>query len=196
MLSDSGLSDALSDLEEAELPQGFREKSSCAQSQKRKLVPTHGLNHLGMAKKAVVRLTEIGPRLTLKLIKIEEGLNAGCVLYHRWQTRTLAEVADQSERLRQRAALRASRRAEHEARRSANESAREAHRTVCIEGMSRAKQLPKDSSHDDQDHVNNASHKPDPVKRHPTNSLNVIPLKSKTKTCIKKLKKKVKFQVK
>ncbi|KAF8572013.1 hypothetical protein P879_01215 [Paragonimus westermani] len=196
MLSDSGLSDALSDLEEADLPQGFREGSSCAKSRKRKLVPTHGLSHLGVAKKAAVRLTEIGPRLTLKLIKIEEGLNAGCVLYHRWQTRTLAEVADQSERLRQRAALRANRRAEHEARRSANETAREAHRTVCIEGMNRAKQLPKDSSYEDQDHMNNASQKANPVKPHFTTSSNVTPLKSKTKTCIKKLKKKVQFQVK
>ncbi|KAA3672404.1 ribosome biogenesis protein SSF1/2, partial [Paragonimus westermani] len=186
MLSDSGLSDALSDLEEADLPQSFREGSSCAKSRKRKLVPIHGLSHLGVAKKAAVRLTEIGPRLTLKLIKIEEGLNTGCVLYHRWQTRTLAEVADQSERLRQRAALRANRRAEHEARRSANETARETHRTLC---MSRAKQLPKDSSYEDQDRMNKASHKADPVKPHFTNSSNVTPLKFKTKTCIKKLKK-------
>ncbi|TPP64667.1 Peter pan, partial [Fasciola gigantica] len=148
MLSDSGLSDALSDMEEVDLPQTQVAVSDAGTpvtlttAKKRKFVPAHGLRHLGTAKRATVRLTEIGPRLTLKLIKIEEGLNTGIVLYHRWHSRSLTEVADQAERLRQREALRASRRAEHEARRAANEAAREAHRQACLEGMRRAGQLP------------------------------------------------------
>ncbi|VDP85072.1 unnamed protein product [Echinostoma caproni] len=155
MLSESGLSDALSDMEEVDLPRTQVTLSndgapvSLTAFKKRKFVPAHGLRHLGTAKRATVRLTEIGPRLTLKLIKIEEGLNTGTVLYHRWQSRSLNEVADQAERLRQREALRALRRSEHEARRAANEAAREAHRQACLEGMRRLGQLPKQSSPED-----------------------------------------------
>jgi len=39
-----------------------------------------------------IRLTEHGPRMTLKLIKIQEGINDGEVLYHSFQSRTPDEV--------------------------------------------------------------------------------------------------------
>lgn len=38
------------------------------------------------------RLTEIGPRMTLQLVKIEEGLCTGQVLYHRFIEKTEAEI--------------------------------------------------------------------------------------------------------
>ncbi|CAL8108724.1 unnamed protein product [Calicophoron daubneyi] len=154
MLSDSALSDALSDIEEVDLPQGAKLPNPVFPnaSKKRKFTPSHGLKHLGTAKRATVRLTEIGPRLTLKLIKVEEGVNSGTVLYHRWQSRSLVQVAEQAERLREREALRAKRRAEHEAHRIANEEAREAHRAACLEGMRRAGQLVSDKA----DSVKNA----------------------------------------
>nr|CAH8861168.1 unnamed protein product [Trichobilharzia regenti] len=156
LLSDSALSDILSDMEEVDLVPDVNFSSSqfsegeavrsLSGSRKRKrgrtTGPIHGLKHLGTAKKATLRLTEIGPRLTLNLIKIEEGVNTGTVLYHRWQTRSVTELVVQSERLRQREAIRAKRRAEHEARRAANEADREAHRAACLEGMKRAGQLP------------------------------------------------------
>ncbi|CAH8612800.1 unnamed protein product [Schistosoma rodhaini] len=158
LLSDSALSDILSDMEEVDLVSDIQLASSgfantdTIQSRKRKhghgTSTIHGLKHLGSAKKATIRLTEIGPRITLNLIKIEEGVNTGTVLYHRWQTRTITELAHQSECLRQRELLRAKRRAEHEARRAANEAEREAHRAICLEGMKRAGQLPT------QDEVN------------------------------------------
>merc|ERR1712193_440884 len=31
-----------------------------------------------------VRLVELGPRMTMKLVKIEEGMHDGDILYHRW----------------------------------------------------------------------------------------------------------------
>lgn len=40
-----------------------------------------------------VKLTEIGPRLELQVIKIEEGLCDGKVLYHTFENRTAEEVA-------------------------------------------------------------------------------------------------------
>ncbi|CAH8615287.1 unnamed protein product [Schistosoma haematobium] len=151
LLSDSALSDILSDMEEVDLVSDVHLSSSgfanadAIQSRKRKhghgTSSIHGLKHLGTAKKATIRLTEIGPRITLNLIKIEEGVNTGTVLYHRWQTRTLSELAHQSECLRQRELIRAKRRAEHEARRLANEAERETHRAICLEGMKRAGQL-------------------------------------------------------
>merc|ERR1712141_382927 len=35
-----------------------------------------------------VRLVELGPRMTMKLVKIEEGMHDGDVLYHRWVEKT------------------------------------------------------------------------------------------------------------
>ena len=35
-----------------------------------------------------VRLVELGPRITMKLVKIEEGMHDGEVLYHRWVEKT------------------------------------------------------------------------------------------------------------
>ncbi|CAH8573925.1 unnamed protein product [Heterobilharzia americana] len=124
LLSDSALSDILSDMEEVDVVPDVNLPSSGSRKRKRdrNAAPVHGLKHLGTAKKATLRLTEIGPRLTLNLIKIEEGVNTGTVLYHRWQKRSVTELAIQSERLRQREALRAKRRAEHEARRLVNEN--------------------------------------------------------------------------
>ncbi|KAM7533238.1 hypothetical protein Aperf_G00000118925 [Anoplocephala perfoliata] len=83
---------------------------------------THGFTHLSGCRKACVRLTEIGPRLTLQLIKIEEGVNSGTVLYHSWQKRTPQEIAQQEAEFRARDALRAQRRAEHERRRKEKEA--------------------------------------------------------------------------
>lgn len=48
-----------------------------------------------------VRLHELGPRLTLELTKVENGMCGGEVLYHRYITKTQKEVKE-SERKRQR----------------------------------------------------------------------------------------------
>lgn len=39
------------------------------------------------------RLTELGPRLQLELVKIEEGICDGQVMYHAFVTKTEAELA-------------------------------------------------------------------------------------------------------
>ena len=41
---------------------------------------------------SAIRLTEIGPRLKLKLIKIQEGINEGEVLYHMFMNKTPEEI--------------------------------------------------------------------------------------------------------
>ena len=47
-----------------------------------------------------IRLHELGPRFRLKLIKIEEGLCRGNVVFHAHQTRTPAEIRKQVDGLK------------------------------------------------------------------------------------------------
>lgn len=48
---------------------------------------------------SAIRLAEIGPRLKLKLIKIEEGISDGEVLYHEFIAKTPEEVQELRENL-------------------------------------------------------------------------------------------------
>ncbi|PIO13726.1 hypothetical protein AB205_0147680, partial [Aquarana catesbeiana] len=50
------------------------------------------------SQQSAVRLTEIGPRMTLQLIKIEEGLSDGKVLYHSFIKKTEEEISAMLER--------------------------------------------------------------------------------------------------
>jgi hypothetical protein len=50
--------------------------------------------------KNAIRLTEIGPRLKLKLIKIQEGLQDGEVLYHFFMNKTPEEMQQLREALK------------------------------------------------------------------------------------------------
>jgi len=54
--------------------------------------PTAGAASKKVAKKSVVKLHEIGPRLDLQLVKIEEGLCDGKVLYHAFVKKSKEEV--------------------------------------------------------------------------------------------------------
>jgi ribosome biogenesis protein SSF1/2 len=46
-----------------------------------------------------IKLTEIGPRMELEVIKIEEGLCEGKVLYHRYEARTEEEVREKDDEM-------------------------------------------------------------------------------------------------
>ncbi|CAI2305587.1 unnamed protein product [Caenorhabditis sp. 36 PRJEB53466] len=63
------------DQQEVELPQEISEGRGC-----------------GLGQKSNVRLHEIGPRLTLELTKIEEGIDEGEVLYHKHHAKTPDEL--------------------------------------------------------------------------------------------------------
>ncbi|GLC37337.1 hypothetical protein PLESTM_000570100 [Pleodorina starrii] len=75
-----------------------------------------------------VRLHELGPRMDLELVKIEEGLCEGTVLFHAHVSKTREEVAELANRQEQRQALRDQRRKQQEenVRRKASEAARKA----------------------------------------------------------------------
>uniref|UniRef100_M4BIJ1 Brix domain-containing protein n=1 Tax=Hyaloperonospora arabidopsidis (strain Emoy2) TaxID=559515 RepID=M4BIJ1_HYAAE len=66
------------------------------------------------AEKSAVRLTEIGPRLTLALTKVERGICEGDVLYHAYKTKTPEEAAKAKAKHEAAVALKHQRREEQE----------------------------------------------------------------------------------
>ncbi|KAG2428710.1 hypothetical protein HXX76_011414 [Chlamydomonas incerta] len=75
-----------------------------------------------------VRLHEIGPRLDLELVKVEEGLCEGAVLFHAHVAKSAEEAAALADRREERERLRAERRQQQDAnvRRKAADAARKA----------------------------------------------------------------------
>jgi hypothetical protein len=69
---------------------------------------------------------QVGPRLDLELVKVQDGLASGSVLYHRYEQRSAGDVAAQEVARADAERLRAARRQEQEAnvRRKAAERAR------------------------------------------------------------------------
>jgi hypothetical protein len=59
---------------------------------------------------------QIGPRLELEVVKVEEGLCDGAVLYHAHERRSAAEAAAQRDKVAERERLRAERRRQQEVR--------------------------------------------------------------------------------
>uniref|UniRef100_A0A8C3XCF0 Brix domain-containing protein n=1 Tax=Cyanoderma ruficeps TaxID=181631 RepID=A0A8C3XCF0_9PASS len=65
-------------------------------------------------RQSAVRLTEIGPRLTLQLVKVEEGLGQGNVLYHGLAPKSEEELRELLARKEQQLQVRAERRRRQE----------------------------------------------------------------------------------
>ncbi|XP_045719007.2 suppressor of SWI4 1 homolog isoform X2 [Mirounga angustirostris] len=90
------------------------------------------------AQQSAVRLTEIGPRLTLQLIKIQEGVGEGNVLFHSFVHKTEEELqailAAKEEKLR----LKAQRQARQAQDVQRKREQREAHKKKSLAGMKRA----------------------------------------------------------
>jgi ribosome biogenesis protein SSF1/2 len=82
---------------------------------------------------SVIRLVEVGPRLTLQLVKAEAGLCEGAVLYHRYKVKSKDEVADTERRIAARQALKRKRREDQEAnvekKHATKRAKRERHKT-------------------------------------------------------------------
>ncbi|KAM4637162.1 LOW QUALITY PROTEIN: uncharacterized protein AAGF69_017489, partial [Amazona ochrocephala] len=102
------------------------------------------------AQQSAVRLTEIGPRMTLRLIKVEEGLAQGNVLYHGLIHKTEAEVQELLARKEAKLRLKAERRQQQEAAVERKRRQREAQREKSLEGM-RRKQQREDGDSDAED---------------------------------------------
>lgn len=66
------------------------------------------------AHKSALKLVELGPRLRMKLTKVERGLATGDVMYHSYVKKDLKEVKAQREKIDQAAVLKKKRREEQE----------------------------------------------------------------------------------
>lgn len=90
------------------------------------------------AQQSAVRLTEIGPRMTLQLIKIQEGVGEGNVLFHSFVHKTEEELqailAAKEERLR----LKAQRQNQQAQNVQRKQEQRETHKKKSLAGMKRA----------------------------------------------------------
>ncbi|CAM6111372.1 unnamed protein product [Calypogeia fissa] len=67
------------------------------------------------AHQSSVKLHEVGPRMTLQLVKVEEGLCSGGVMFHEYVKKTPEEIAQLRALVEKREALRKQRKAEQEA---------------------------------------------------------------------------------
>ncbi|XP_062492545.1 suppressor of SWI4 1 homolog [Pezoporus occidentalis] len=92
------------------------------------------------AQQSAVRLTEIGPRMTLRLCKVEEGLAQGNVLYHGFVHKPEAEVRALLARQEAKLQLRAERRQRQEEAVERKRRQRQVQRERSLEGMRRKQQ--------------------------------------------------------
>mmetsp|Transcript_8502 Transcript_8502/g.12688 ORF Transcript_8502/g.12688 Transcript_8502/m.12688 type:complete len:423 (-) Transcript_8502:118-1386(-) len=65
----------------------------------------------GASQQSAMKLTELGPRATLELFKVEKGMCEGDVLYHKFEQKTAAEAAATKARVEAARALKAERKA-------------------------------------------------------------------------------------
>lgn len=86
---------------------------------------------------SAIKLTEMGPRLKLELIKIEEGVCCGEVLFHKYVEKTESEKKDLKKRKEDAKTLKAKRRAEQEANVAKKEQDKIEHKEKCLAGMKR-----------------------------------------------------------
>ncbi|NP_001191389.2 suppressor of SWI4 1 homolog [Ornithorhynchus anatinus] len=92
------------------------------------------------AQQSAVRLTEIGPRMTLQLTKIQEGVCQGNVLYHSFIHKTEEEIQATLALKEQKLQLKAERRNLQESNIRRKEEQREAHKKRSLAGMKRKRQ--------------------------------------------------------
>ena len=103
---------------------------------------------------SAIRLQEIGPRMDLELLKVEEGLCGGAVLYHAHVQKTAEEAARLEREAREKEEGKVARRLAQESnverKREANE-AREAARTAAREARMAARQAAAGEDEEDAD---------------------------------------------
>ncbi|XP_043938260.1 suppressor of SWI4 1 homolog [Protopterus annectens] len=93
---------------------------------------------------------QIGPRMTLQLVKIEEGLSEGNILYHSFVQKTEEELKMILKRKEKKLKLKMERRKKQESDIQRKKEEREAHRKKTLEGMKRtAEQDEEDSGAED-----------------------------------------------
>ncbi|KAG8542702.1 hypothetical protein GDO81_026249 [Engystomops pustulosus] len=98
---------------------------------------------------SAVRLTEIGPRMTLQLIKIEEGLSDGKVIYHSLIKRTEEEIEAMLERREKKLKLKMERKKKQEQNIQRKKEMRDENKKRSLAGMKRKQ--PEDDDNEVED---------------------------------------------
>lgn len=93
----------------------------------------------GVPIKSSIRLSELGPRLSLKIYKVEGGLLSGQVLYHSIVMKTDEEKLILEEKVRKRKNMKEKRRKLQEQNVEAKKKGLEDHKKKCLSGMGIAK---------------------------------------------------------
>ncbi|RDD44434.1 Suppressor of SWI4 1-like protein [Trichoplax sp. H2] len=93
------------------------------------------------SQQSAIRLTELGPRMTFNLIKIEEGVCTGNVLYHQYVTKTKFEIDAIKSKLEGKKKLKLERRNQQEQNLLNKKLKKEAHRARSLAGMKGLKNM-------------------------------------------------------
>ncbi|KAM3925284.1 suppressor of SWI4 1 homolog [Leptodactylus fuscus] len=101
------------------------------------------------AQQSAVRLTEIGPRMTLQLVKIEEGLSDGKVLYHSFVKKTEEEIRAMLERKEKKLKQKSERRKKQEQDVQRKEELKMENKKRSLAGMKRKQPEDEDSEAED-----------------------------------------------
>jgi len=91
---------------------GSESEGEDAEAGRVEVADTNSRGEVRGTKQSRVRLTEIGPRMELELIKIEEGLCDGKVLYHKFESRSREQVAAKDSEMEQKRKLKEKRKRE------------------------------------------------------------------------------------
>lgn len=89
------------------------------------------------SQQSAVRLTEIGPRMTLQLVKIQEGMGDGNILYHSMVSKTEEEIQEILRRKEAKMKEKEERRKAQEQNVAAKKEKREEHKKKSLEGIKR-----------------------------------------------------------
>ncbi|XP_048343608.1 suppressor of SWI4 1 homolog isoform X2 [Sphaerodactylus townsendi] len=103
------------------------------------------------SEQSAVRLTEIGPRMRLQLVKVEEGLGQGNVLYHHFIHKSEEEIQEALVRKEKKLQLKVERRHKQDADVDRKKEQREAHRKKSLEGIKKKKKPAEGSDSDAED---------------------------------------------
>ncbi|XP_038640509.1 suppressor of SWI4 1 homolog, partial [Scyliorhinus canicula] len=98
---------------------------------------------------SAIRLTEIGPRMSLELVKIEEGMCDGEVIYHSFVQKTEEEIQEALHQREKRQKLKEDRRKRQESNIRRKQEERELHKKNSLAGMKR-KQVQDDAELDNE----------------------------------------------
>lgn len=100
---------------------------------------------------SAIRLTEMGPRFQLELLKIEEGVCDGEVLYHKYESRTTEEVKKMKKKRENDRLLKEKRKQEQAANIAKKEKENEEHKQRSLAGMKRKNEDASDEEDNDDE---------------------------------------------